>query len=288
MAADYTPGELMVACAAREIRDGEVVFVGMRLPLLAFALAKRTHAPGAVGLFENGIVRDQPAATLLYTMGDGGNVAGALWCTRMMDVMALLHQGAVDVGFIGGAQMDRFGNLNTSYIAASPAAPASGDQPGEERGRGQPAAGGSAAPGRAGDGVRRLAIKLPGSGGAADIAALAGRLLIIMEHERRRFTPRVDYVTSPGYGEGGDWRARVGLPRGGPAAAITTLGVLRFRPDTREAYLDSYHPGTSVAEVQANTGWDLQVAEAVRETPPPTAEELRIIREVDPEGFWTR
>jgi len=131
MAAGYTAGELMVACAAREIRDGEVVFVGMRLPLLAFALAKRTHAPGAVGLFENGIVRDQPAATLLYTMGDGGNVAGALWCTRMMDVMALLHQGAVDLGFIGGAQMDRFGNLNTSYIGVAPPGPVSGDQPTE-------------------------------------------------------------------------------------------------------------------------------------------------------------
>ena len=131
-------------------------------------------------------------------------------------------------------------------------------------------------------------MKLPGSGGAADIAALAGRLLIIMQHERRRFVPRVDYVTSPGYGEGGNWRTRVGLPRGGPAAAITTRGVLRFDPETREAYLDSYHPGTSVAEVRANTGWDLQVGEAVRETPPPTADELRIIREYDPEGFWTR
>jgi glutaconate CoA-transferase subunit B len=263
VAAGYTAGELMVACAAREIRDGDRVFVGMRLPLLAFALAKRTHAPSAIGLFENGIVRDLPAATLLYTMGDGGNVAGALWCTRMMDVMALLHQGAVDVGFIGGAQMDRFGNLNTSYVSAAPPRRHPGDR-------------------------LPFGTKLPGSGGAADIAALAGRLLIIMQHERRRFVPRVDYVTSPGYGEGGDWRARVGLPRGGPVAAITTLGVLRFRPDTREGYLDSYHPGTSVAEVRANTGWDLLVGEGVRETPPPTADELRLIREYDPEGFWTR
>jgi glutaconate CoA-transferase subunit B len=288
MTAGYTAAELMVACAAREIRDGEVVFVGMRLPLLAFALAKRTHAPGAVGLFENGIVRDQPVATLLYTMGDGGNVAGALWCTRMLDVMALLHQGAVDLGFIGGAQMDRFGNLNTSYIGVASPGPVSGDQPSVHPDAGRPATDGSAENSWATRGLPRGSIKLPGSGGAADIAALSRRLLIIMQHERRRFTPRVDYVTSPGYGEGGDWRARVGLPRGGPAAAITTLGVLRFRPDTREAYLDSCHPGTSVAEVRANTGWDLQVAEDVRETPPPSTEELRIIREVDPEGFWTR
>jgi len=268
----YTAGELMVACAAREIRDGEVVFVGMRLPLLAFALAKRTHAPRAVGIFESGIVRDQPAATLLYTMTDGANIAGALWCTRMTDIMALLHQGAVDVGFIGGAQMDRFGNLNTSYIFARSVGQAGGSTRSEDQ-AGSPPSGGT---------------KLPGSGGAADIAALAHRLLIIMEHERRRFVPRVDYVTSPGYGEGGDWRSRVGLPRGGPAAAITTLGVLRFDPDTREAYLNSYHPGTSPADVRANTGWDLQVAAGARETPAPTADELRIIREYDPAGFWTR
>ena len=287
-AGGHTAGELMVACAAREIRDGEVVFVGMRLPLLAFALAKRTHAPSAVGLFENGIVRDSAAVTVLYTMGDGGNVAGALWCTRMTDVMALLHQGAVDVGFIGGAQMDRFGNLNTSYVSAG----LPGRHPDEpsraERGTGGPTAGGASGGERNAGDRYRFGMKLPGSGGAADIAALAGRLLVIMQHERRRFTPRVDYVTSPGYGDGGDWRARVGLPRGGPAAAITTLGVLRFRPDTREAYLASHHPGTSVAEVRANTGWDLLVEEGVGETPPPTPEELRIIRECDPDGFWTR
>jgi glutaconate CoA-transferase subunit B len=254
----YTAAELMVACAAREIRDAEVAFVGMRLPLLAFAVAKRLHAPRAVGIFESGIVRDQPAATLLYTMTDGANIAGALWCTRMTDIMALLQQGAVDVGFIGGAQMDRFGNLNTSYITAGP--------------------GSKSSPGT----------KLPGSGGAADIAALAGRLLIIMEHERRRFVPRVDYLTSPGYGEGGDWRNRVGLPRGGPAAAITTLGVLRFDPETREAYLDSYHPGGSPEEVREHTGWDLRVGDGARETPAPTPDELRIIREHDPAGYWTR
>ena len=269
----YTAAELMVACAAREIRDAEVVFVGMRLPLLAFALAKRLYAPRAVGIFESGIVRDQPAATVLYTMTDGANVAGALWCTRMSDVMALLQQGAVDVGFIGGAQMDRFGNLNTSYIIPSRSEDRAGGHARSESRAGEPPRGGT---------------KLPGSGGAADIAALAHRLLIIMEHERRRFVPQVDFVTSPGYGEGGEWRERVGLLRGGPAAAITTLGVLRFDPDTREAYLDSYHPGASPAGVQANTGWDLQVAAGVRETEAPTADELRIIREYDPGGFWTQ
>jgi glutaconate CoA-transferase subunit B len=254
MKMDYTPQELMVVCAAREIRDGEVVFVGMRLPLLAFALAKRTHAPRATGLFENGLVRDRPAAELLLTMGDPPNIEGAEWATRTSALMGLLAQGHAHLGFIGGAEVDRYGNLNTSYI---------GD-------RAQPA------------------VKLPGSGGGADIASLAGRLAIIMAHDRRRFPERVSYVTSPGYGTGGDWRGRVGLPRGGPAAVITTLAVLGFAPDTHEMELRSWYPGASVAVVQANTGWDLRVAPEAHETPPPTAAELRIIRACDPQGFWTR
>ncbi|GIV96236.1 MAG: 3-oxoadipate--succinyl-CoA transferase subunit B [Herpetosiphonaceae bacterium] len=251
---DYTPQELMVAAAAREIKDGEVVFVGMRLPLIAFALAKATHAPRAIGLFECGIIRDTPAPELLYTMGDPPNIAGALWCTAMADLMALLQRGEVQLGFIGGAEIDRFGNLNTSYI---------GD-------------------------FRQPRTKLPGSGGGADIASLAGRLMVIMAHEKRRFVERVSYITSPGYGEGGDWRERVGLPRGGPAAVITTLGVLGFDPDTREALLRSYHPFSSVEEICANTGWDLKVSPDVAPTPPPTPEELALIRHYDPEGFWTR
>ena len=116
MTRDYTPAELMVAAAAREIRDGEVVFVGMRLPLLAFCLARSTHAPGAVGLFENGVVRDSPALGFLVTMSDGPNVTGALWCTEMREVMGLMQAGRVTLGFIGGAQVDRFGNLNTTYV----------------------------------------------------------------------------------------------------------------------------------------------------------------------------
>jgi glutaconate CoA-transferase subunit B len=244
----------MVVCAAREIHDGEVVFVGMRLPLLAFALAKRTHAPGAIGLFENGLVRDTPSRELLLTMGDAPNILGAEWATRTGALMGLLAQGRAQLGFVGGAEVDRFGNLNTSYIGP----------------RAQPQ------------------IKLPGSGGGADIASLAGRLAIILAHERKRFPERVSYVTSPGWGEGGDWRARVGLPRGGPAAVITTLAVLGFAPKTHEMELRTWHPFTSAEEVRANTGWELRLAADARETPPPTGDELRIIRECDPQGFWTR
>ena len=252
--ADYTPQELMVVCAAREIHDGEVVFVGMRLPLIAFALAKRTHAPGAVGLFENGLVRDTPSRELLLTMGDAPNILGAEWATRTSALMGLLAQGCANLGFVGGAEVDRFGNLNTSYVGPR-------DHP---------------------------AVKLPGSGGGADIASLAHRLAIIMAHDRKRFPERVSYITSPGYGDGDDWRQRVGLPRGGPAAVITTLAVLGFAPQTHEMELRSWHPGSSPEDVRANTGWDLRIAPDAHETRPPTAEELRIIRECDPEGFWTR
>jgi glutaconate CoA-transferase, subunit B len=250
----YTPQELMVVCASREIRDGEVVFVGMRLPLLAFALAKRTHAPNAVGLFENGLVRDTPSRDLLMTMGDTSNILGAQWATRTSALMGLLAQGCADLGFVGGAEIDRFGNLNTSYIGS----------------RAHPQ------------------VKLPGSGGGADIASLAGRLAVILAHERKRFPERVSYITSPGWGEGGEWRTRVGLPRGGPVAVITTLAVLGFAPDTHEMVLRSWHPSTTAGEVRAQTGWDLQLAPGAAETPPPTDEELRIIRECDPDGFWTR
>jgi glutaconate CoA-transferase subunit B len=243
----------MVSAAAREIRDGEVVFVGMRLPLLAFCLARSTHAPGAVGLFENGVVRDSPAAGFLVTMSDGPNVTGALWCCEMREVMGLMQAGRVTLGFIGGAQVDRFGNLNTSYVGPAGAA-----------------------------------VRLPGSGGAADIASLARRHVVIMAHERRRFVERVDYVTSPGHGTGGDWRARTGLTGGGPSAVITTLGVFRFDPGSREMVLATTHPGVTVEDVRAQTGWPLRLGPDVGETPPPTGEELAMIRRFDPEGFWTR
>jgi len=250
---DITPGELMVAQAAREIRDGERVFVGMRLPLIAFVLAKRTHAPNAVGLFELGIVRDEPSPELLYTMGDPPNVTGAVWCARTIDLMGLLQRGDVEAGFIGGAEVDRHGNLNTTAIGADRTRPA---------------------------------VQLPGSGGGTDIASLAHRLIVIMSHDKRRLRERVDFVTSPGYGEGRGWRERVGLPRGGPSVLITTLGVFRFVAG--DAVLVSYHPTSSVDEIAANTGWTLTVADEVRETEPPNATELRIIREYDPQGFWTR
>jgi glutaconate CoA-transferase subunit B len=267
----YSLGELMVASAAREIRDREVVFVGMRLPLIAFVVAKRTHAPNAVGLFENGVIRSTPAPELIYTMADPPNILGATQCLDMLSVMSLLQSGRVDLGFLGAAEVDRFGNLNSTRVDVPRSAVDSGD--GGTKGQRPMAKGGFT--------------RLTGSGGACDIASLAKRFVVLLEHSKRRLPERVSYITSPGNGDGAGWRRRVGLPRGGPSAAITTKAVLRFGEDG-EAYLASMHPGVTVDDVLANTGWKLRVADDVTETQHPSAAELNAIREYDREGFWTK
>jgi len=236
----YSLSELMVAAAAREISDREVVFVGMRLPLIAFVVAKKTHAPHAIGLFENGVIRSTPASELIYTMADPPNLLGATQCLDMLGVMSLLQSGRVHLGFLGAAEVDRFGNLNSTEVNG-------------ERGR----------------------VRLPGSGGACDIASLAHRFVVLMEHCKRRLPERVSFLTSPGNGDGAGWRQRMGLPRGGPSAVITTKAVMRFASDG-EAYLASVHPGIKIVSDQLTT------------TPEPSALELRAIREYDKEGFWTR
>ncbi len=241
----------MVASAAREIRDREIVFVGMRLPLIAFVVAKKTHAPNAVGLFENGVIRSTPSPELIYTMADPPNILGATQCLDMLSVMSLLQSGRVHLGFLGAAEVDRFGNLNSSEV-------------------------------RGPKGLTRL----PGSGGACDIASLAQRFVALLDHSKQRLPERVSFLTSPGNGDGKDWRRRVGLPRGGPSAVITTKAVLRFGEDG-EAFLASVHSGVEVDDVVANTGWRLRVADDMVATPEPSAEELKAIREYDKEGFWT-
>jgi len=249
----YTYGELMVAAAAREIGDNELVFVGMRLPMLAFLVAKRTHAPGAIGLYENGLIRETPSPQLLYTMADPPNLRGATQCGQMLDVMALLQQGRVDVGFLGAAEVDRFGNLNSTW----------GGRHGQTH-------------------------RLPGSGGACDIASLARRTVVLLAHEKTRLRERVEYITSPGYGCGNSWRSERGLPaRSGPSALITTLAVLRYGSDG-EAFLASTHPGIAAEDVLANTGWTLRVADDVTETSAPTQSELAAMRSLDPHHFWTK
>lgn len=251
---NHTLGELMVAAAAREIKDSEVVFVGMRLPLIAFVVAKRTHAPNAVGLFENGVIRTTPSPELIYTMADPPNILRATQCLDMLGVMSLLQAGRVHLGFLGAAEVDRFGNLNSTQVARA--------------------------------GKQDKIVRLPGSGGACDIASLAQRFVAMIEHAPHRLPERVSFITSPGNGDGPGWRRKVGLPRGGPSAVITTKAVLRFADDG-EAVLDTIHPGVTLDDVLASTGWKLRISDEVGETPPPTPEELRAIREYDTEGFWT-
>jgi glutaconate CoA-transferase, subunit B len=248
----FTLGELMVAAAAREIKNGEIAFIGMRLPLIAFVVAKRTHAPNAVGLFENGVIRTTPAPELIYTMADPPNIKGATQCLDMIGVMSLLQSGRVNLGFLGAAEIDRFGNLNSTQVQAAD-----------------------------------KFIRLPGSGGACDIASLAHRFVAMIEHSKHRLPERVSYITSPGNGDGTPhWRKRVGLPRGGPSAVITTKAILRF-DESGQAFLASYHPGVTVEDVRANTGWTLHIAPRVHETEPPSDAELAVIREYDKKGFWT-
>ena len=246
----YTLSELMVVAAAREIHDGDIVFVGMRLPLLAYVVAKSSHAPRAVGVFENGVLRSTPARELLFTMSDCPNITGALSCFSMLECMALLQQGRVSLGFLGAAEVDRHGNLNSTEV----------------------------------DNHKGGAVRLPGSGGASDIAALSQRYVALLNHDKARLPEKVHYITSPGYGP---WRQNGRLKQGGPEAVITTKAVLRFSPEG-EAYLASCHPGVTVEDVLANTGWPLAVAPRVKKTPVPNKRELRVIRSYDPEHFWTK
>jgi glutaconate CoA-transferase, subunit B len=248
----YTLRELMVVAAAREIRDGDKVFVGMRLPLLGFAVAKETHAPNAIGIFENGVIREWPALESIFTMSDPPNVARALYCGGLNDVMYLLQSGRVDLGFIGGAEVDRFGNLNTHWV--------------EDKGK---------------------RMRLPGSGGAADIATMAKRCIIIMNHEKRRFTPRIQFITSPGFGDGGNWREQNGLSGGGPSRVITSMGIFSFATKSHEMILNSYHPGVTIEQIKNETGWPLRIADDVWETTSPTEEELIAVRKYDPRRVWT-
>lgn len=252
MATDYSTQELMIIAAAREIQDGEVVFVGMRLPITAFGVARLTHAPNAVGLFEVGIARYEPARDMLYTMSDPPNQLGAAWCTGTAQVMGILQGGQVDAGFIGGAEIDRFGNINTSYIG----------------------------------GHRTMKTKLPGSGGAADIASMSKRLLAIMNHEPHRLVEKVGYVTSPGGLDGGDSRRKAGLRWGGCAAVITDRAILKPSGPEGELHLYSLHPGQNEAEVKALTGWKLKTHPDFRPTPHPTRQEMDALHAIDRDGFW--
>jgi glutaconate CoA-transferase subunit B len=251
---NYTLTELMTVAAAREIKDGEVVFAGTGLPMLGAMLAQKTHAPNCVIIFEAGAIASR-MAHLPMSVGDPRTVRGAAMSAGLSEVFTYcLQAGRVDVGFISGAQIDRYGNINSTSI---------GD-------------------------YQHPKVRFPGSGGSCDIACLAKRTVIIAAHEKRRLPEKIDYVTSPGWMEGGNSRREAGLIRGGPAVVVTTKGVMRFRQDSHEMYLESFHPGLTAQSVADDTGFPLPITGAF-ETATPTEEELHILREiVDPERIFLK
>lgn len=249
-----TRTEMMVVAAAREVRDGDRVFVGIGLPNLAVRLAQRLHAARSNLLYESGVFGARPARTPL-SIGDPCLVSGAAQVLPMTETFLFFLQGGrCDLGLLGAAQIDRFGNLNTTVIGGDYARPS---------------------------------VRLPGAGGAPDIAWNARRTVVVLRQDARKFVERLDFRTTVGWAEGGDSRERLGAPGGGPVRVVTDLGVYGFHPKTREMVLESVHPGVSVERAREAVSWDLQVSEAVGPTPPPAPETLRLLREeLDPDGAY--
>jgi glutaconate CoA-transferase, subunit B len=236
--------EMMTVVAARALTDETVCFVGIGLPSTAANLARLTHAPRTVLVYESGTIGSKPA-TLPLSIGDGELAETADAVVPVPEIFAYwLQGGRIDVGFLGAAQIDRLGNLNSTVI---------GD-------------------------YERPKVRLPGAGGAPEIAAMAGEVIVIIRQSPRTFVERLDFLTSVGYGVTPGDRERLGMPGRGPTIVITDLGVLRPDPETRELTLTQVHPGVSKDRAREQTGWELQVSDDLEETEPPTEEELRELR----------
>ena len=240
----YSPDEMMSIAAARELRDGVVCFVGIGLPSEAANLARRTHAPNCMLVYESGTLGAKPDV-LPLSIGDGVLAEKADSVVSVPEIFNYwLQAGRIDVGFLGAAQIDRYGNLNTTVI---------GD-------------------------YRRPRVRLPGAGGAPEIAASAGEVIVILRHRRRAFVERLDFITSVGHYRGGESRKELGYTGAGPVAVITDLGILRPDPETRELTLSALHPGVSVEQVREQTGWELRVSGELEVSEPPTGRELEVLR----------
>jgi acyl CoA:acetate/3-ketoacid CoA transferase beta subunit len=244
----------MAAAGARELRDGEVVIVGLGLPEVATGLAKRTHAPGLSALLEVGVMNSVPKDTPVG-LADSRIFYRATCWSGFLDVMGMnLHRGVVDVGFLGALELDRFGNINTTLLK-------------QESGK-----------------IRYI----NGSAGGNDVASLAKRVIVIMRHEKRKLPLAVAHLTSPGF-VGGRSRQELGLRGGGPSRVITDMGVLGFDSETHSASLLSLHPGIRLEALIENTGFPLLIPKEVPATPLPTAEELRLLREeIDPNRVYLK
>jgi glutaconate CoA-transferase, subunit B len=251
--AAYSASELRAVMSGRLLRDGQVVFAGVGIPVLAATLAQRLHAPGLTILFEGGIIgafvepgKLPPSTNEQRCARRANMVLGST------DVLLLLQRGYVDVGFMGGAQIDQYGNLNSSFIG-DPDCPTT---------------------------------RLPGTGGGNDIASLT-RMIVAMRHEKRRFVERVDFVTSPGFLNGGFSRHDAGLTAGGMYRVVTDLGLFGFEEHSKRMELLALHPGVTADQVQANTGFELVIAADLPVTEPPTEKELAVLRHLDPDRVYT-
>ena len=243
----YTADEMMTIAAARMIRNGAVCFVGIGLPSAAANLARLTHSPDTVLIYESGTIGTKPAV-LPLSIGDGELAETADAVVSLPEIFSYYLQGGrVDLGFLGAAQIDRFANINTTVI---------GD-------------------------YHKPSTRLPGAGGAPEIAASSKEVLITLRHNKRAFVEKLDFVTSGGHMEGGDSRERMRLPGKGPTAVITDLGILTPDPVTRELTLTSLHPGVTVEKVVAATGWSLKTAPQLATTAAPTENELTVLRDLN-------
>ena len=248
-----TPSELMIIAASRALRGNRTVFVGVGLPNIACNLARRSHSPEMELVYESGVFGAQPAR-LPLSIGDPTLVSGATSVVSMADLFMLyLQRGLIDVALLGGAQIDRFGNLNTTVI---------GD-------------------------YNKPKTRLPGSGGACEIAINARRVFMIMRLSKRAFIPKIDFLTSPGHLDGGDARQRLGMPGYGPDKVITDRALFTFDNPEREKMLVELAHGEPLEHLQAVVGWPVRVADEVRQMEPPSTEELALIREeLDPQGLY--
>ncbi|HPK53480.1 MAG TPA: CoA-transferase [Smithellaceae bacterium] len=253
--ANYTLQELLVAAAAREIRDNEVVFVGVGIPCLGAFVAKFTHAPNVVLVVESGCIGSMPYR-LMLGIGDNSCNENAIAASSLWRAFSDQQRGYFDLGMLGGAQVDKYGNLNSTAIFGK------GD-------------------------YKKPLTRLPGSGGANDIACSAKRTLLMMNQQKRRFLEKVDYITSPGYLDGPGSREKYGYNGNGPSVIISNMAIFRFDEVTKEAYLDSVHPGVTVEDVKKEVSWDLKVSPNLKVTPPPTEEEVEIIHILDAQKIYT-
>jgi glutaconate CoA-transferase subunit B len=249
---EFTTLELMAVCGSKQIKNGEVVFIGTGLPLISAMLAKKTHAPRAKIVYEAGFI-DSNAIDIALSIADSRLGYRASAAIGLIETLGLMLQGGhVDVGFVGAAQIDEYGNINTTYIGS----------------------------------FENPTVRLPGSGGGNDIVSSAKRVVVIMTHEKRKLVKKLDYLTSPGFINGPDARENTGLLGSGPSLVVTNLCQMDFDPETKRIRLATIHPGISLQQVQENTGFDLIIPENVPTTEPPTTEELALLRMIDPHGIY--